>query len=81
MYIQFTFYQVPSFLIEGDRRYSFQTPHLSARPASVVHYLSAVYIESKPGEGTVFQVRLPIATAYADVAVDSGDRSPVMAGT
>ena len=32
MYIQSTFNQVLSFLIEGDRRYSFQTPHLSARP-------------------------------------------------
>ena len=32
MYIQSTFSQVLSFLIEGDRRYSFQTPHLSARP-------------------------------------------------
>ena len=32
MYIQSTFSQVRSFLIEGDRQYSFQTPHLSARP-------------------------------------------------
>ena len=32
LYIQSTFNQVLSFLIEGDRRYSFQTPHLSARP-------------------------------------------------
>ncbi len=32
MYIQSTFNQVRSFLIEGDRRYSFQAPHLSARP-------------------------------------------------
>ena len=42
-YIQSTFNQVLSFLIEGDRRYSFQTPHLSTRPAFVVHYLSALY--------------------------------------
>ena len=32
LYIQSTFNQVLSFLIEGDRRYSFQTPYLSARP-------------------------------------------------
>jgi ABC-type microcin C transport system permease subunit YejB len=53
LYIQSTFYQVPSFLIEGDRRYSFQTPHLSARPALVVHYPSAVYknIFNLPGLG------------------------------
>jgi hypothetical protein len=31
LYIQSTFSQVGSFLIEGDRRYNFQTPHLSAR--------------------------------------------------
>ena len=43
MYIQSTFYQVLSFLIEGDRRYSFQAPQLSPRTALVVHYPSGVY--------------------------------------
>jgi hypothetical protein len=43
LYIQSTFYQVVSFLIEGDRRYSFQAPHLSPRTALVVHYLSALH--------------------------------------
>ena len=45
MYIQSTFYQVLSFLIEGDRRYSFQAPQLSPRTALVVHYPSGVYIK------------------------------------
>ena len=47
LYIQSTFNQVLSLLIEGDRRYSLQTPPLSARPASVGHYLSAVYRMSR----------------------------------
>ena len=42
LYIQSTFHQVRSNPIEGERRYSFQTPHPSARPAQVVHYLSGL---------------------------------------
>ena len=41
--IHSTFHQLRSYLIEGDRRYSFQTPLLNVRSALLVHYLSAVY--------------------------------------
>ena len=45
-YILPTFNQDLLFLIEGDKRYSFQAPSLSARPALQVHYLSALDTEA-----------------------------------
>ena len=48
MYIQSTFNQVLSFLIEGDRRYSFQTPHLSARPPRW-YIISPPFTDGYPG--------------------------------
>ncbi len=61
MYIQSTFYQVPSFLIEGDRRYSFQTPHLSARPPRW-YIISPPFTEERTEQTRSFVRRVRSAT-------------------
>ena len=79
MYIQSTFNQVLSFLIEGDRRYSFQTPHLSARPPRW-------YIISPPFTEFVIrlseQVKKPVTyrNPIVDATLPDGSRINIVYG-
>ena len=88
LYIQSTFNQVLSFLIEGDRRYSFQTPHLSARPPRW-YIISPPFTVLRGFVGRTVHTPIPhlpsnglggkwvarLATLDAEVSHDAADRN------